>query len=42
MWVNDVPYTYNADLVYKNEVTVDQVIEDSQPKKKKIIFVKRK
>lgn len=42
MWVNDVPYTYNADLVYKNEVTVDQVIEDSQPKKKKIILVKRK
>lgn len=42
MWINGVPHTYNADLVYKNEVTVDQVIEDSKPKKKKIILVKRK
>lgn len=42
IWINGVPHTYNADLVYKNEVTVDQVIEDSKPKKKKIILVKRK
>ena len=42
VWISNIPYTYNAHLVYKNEVTVDRVIEDSQPKKKKIILVKRK
>lgn len=45
VWINNIPYTYNADLVYKNDVTVDDIVEDSKPKnkkKKKIIVIKRK
>lgn len=41
IWINGVPYTYNANLVYANKVTVDQIVEDSQPKRK-IIIIKRK
>lgn len=41
IWVNGVPYTYNANLVYSNQVTVEQIVEDSQPKRK-IIIIKRK
>lgn len=41
VWINGVPYTYNANLVYANKVTVDQIVEDSQPKRK-IIIIKRK
>ena len=41
MWVSGVPYTYNADLVYRTKVSVEDIVEDSQPKKK-IILIKRK
>lgn len=41
MWVGSTPYTYNSNLVYKNQVTIDKIVEDSQPKKK-IILIKRK
>lgn len=40
-WIYGRPVTYNADLVYSNEITVDKIVEDSQPKKK-IILIKRK
>lgn len=39
--VNGTPMTYNADLVYSNQVTTQQIVEDSEPKKK-IILIKRK
>lgn len=42
IWIDGVPHTYNADLVYQNKVTVDEVIEDSKPKKKKVIIIRRK
>lgn len=41
IWINGVPHTYNPQLVYHNEVDVDKLIDDSQPKKK-IILIKRK
>lgn len=41
VWINGVPHTYNANLVYNNQVTVDQIVEDSQPKQK-IIIIKRR
>lgn len=42
VWINGVPHTYNANLVYDHPVTVDQIIEDSQPRKKKVILIRRK
>lgn len=42
VWINGVPYTYNPNLVYNNPVTVEQIIEDSQPKKRKVIVIRRK
>lgn len=41
IWINGIPHTYNPQLVYRNEVDVDKIVEDSQPKKK-IILIKRK
>lgn len=41
IWVNGAPLTYNADLVYSNQVTTQQIVEDSEPKKK-IILIRRK
>lgn len=41
IWVNGIPHTYNANLVYNNPVMVDEIVEDSEPKKK-IIFIRRK
>lgn len=41
VWINGVPHTYNANLVYNNPVTVDKIVEDSQPKQK-IIIIKRR
>lgn len=41
VWINGKPYTYNSDLVYSNPVTVEQIVEDNQPKQK-IIIIKRR
>lgn len=42
MWVGGVPYTYNANLVYDYPVTVEKIVEDSQPKKRRVIVIRRK
>ena len=42
VWINGVPHTYNANLVYDHPVTVDQIVEDSQPRKRKVILIRRK
>lgn len=41
VWINGIPYTYNPELIYKTQITTDQIIEDSQPKKR-IIIIRRK
>lgn len=44
IWVNGIPYTYNANLVYSNKVTTEQIVEDDQKNKtkKRIILIRRK
>lgn len=39
--INGTLLTYNADLIYSNKVTTEQIVEDSEPKKK-IILIRRK
>ena len=41
IWVNGIPHTYNADLVYNNPVTIDEIVKDSQPKPR-VIIIRRK
>lgn len=44
IWVNGIPHTYNANLVYSNKVTTEQIVEDDQKNKtkKRIILIRRK
>lgn len=41
-WINGVPITYDSRLVYHDDVTIDQIIEDSQRRGKKVIIIKRR
>lgn len=42
MWVSGVPFTYNADKVYSQNVTVDEIKQDQSRAKKTIILIRRK